>query len=90
MIKNTPEKNDIMNMNHQGKPECQDDYVFRFKIEPKNQDSNPDTLLGEFYSEQIKDLLKIVFFSRDGEKLIPNEFGFLNEPDKKYPIKCTE
>jgi len=88
MMKNTPVKNDIMN--RQSTAECQDDYVFSFKIETKKLDLNPDTLLVEFYKDQIKDLLKIIFFSRDGKKLIPNEFGFLNEPDKKYPIKFTD
>lgn len=89
MVKNAPVKNNVIN--HPGETaEYQDDYVFRFKIEPKEQIPNPDNLLAEFYKEQIIDLLKIVFFSRDGKKLIPNEYGFLNEPDKKYPITFKE
>lgn len=80
---NIPEHQDI----HK---EHQEDYVFRFKIETGKKIPDPDTLLIEFYHEQIIDLLKIVFFSRDGKKLIPNEFGFLNEPGKKFPLTFKE
>ncbi len=64
----------------------EEDYVFRFPIELKECSLNPDTVLIEFYKEQLQDLFKIIFLSKDGVKIIPNEFGFLNEPEKKYPL----
>ncbi|MDY0094800.1 MAG: hypothetical protein RBT80_19065 [Candidatus Vecturithrix sp.] len=66
--------------------EQQEDYIFHFPIKLKECSLNPDTVLLEFYKEQIQDLLKIVFFSKDGEKVMLTEFGFLNEPEIKYPL----
>lgn len=67
-------------------PPPDEEYVFRFKLRPKEQLLPPDQVLEAFYMEQLQDLLKIVFFSRDGEKLLPDRFGFLNKPDVTYPI----
>lgn len=69
-------------------PDVSDEYVFRFKIEPweRQKPSDPDSVLADFYKGQIKDLMKMVFFSRNGEKIIPTEYGFLNDQEKLYPI----
>ena len=66
------------------KPE--EEYVFRFKLRPKEQPLPPDQMLEAFYRDQLQDLLKIVFLCRDGEKLLPDQFGFLNKPDVTYAI----
>jgi hypothetical protein len=61
-----------------------EDYVFRFTVEPRVQPSDPDTVLEGFFRDQLQDLFKVVFFCKDGEKVIPTEFGFLNDQDKRY------
>lgn len=66
--------------------ENETDYVFRFKLEPREKPSDPDAVLVDFFRDQLRDLFKVVFFSKNGEKIIPTEFGFLNDQDKKYPL----
>ena len=75
-----------INLNGTEPLENEEDYVFRFKIKPRENPSDPDTVLVDFFREQLRDLFKIVFFSKDGEKIVPNEFGFLNDQDKKYQL----
>jgi hypothetical protein len=67
-------------------PQPEEEYVFRFKLRPKDQPLPPDQVLEAFYRDQLQDLLKIVFLCRDGEKLLPDQFGFLNKPDVTYAI----
>jgi len=62
------------------------EFVFRFPLNSKICCSNPNDTLRVFFRDQIRDLLKIVSFSKDGKKLLPNEFKFLNDPNKAYPI----
>lgn len=73
-------------INHELDNPKAEDYIFRFKLKTNTPNQNPENVLLEFYQEQLADLLQIIFLSRDGEKLLPNEFGFLNEPDKKFPL----
>ncbi len=68
------------------KIEHEEDYIFRFPLEVQTQPLDTDTMLVNFYKDQIQDLLKIIFFNKNGEKIIPTEFGFLNDPEKTYPI----
>lgn len=65
----------------------EEDYVFRFSLQTRSPHPSPDRVLETFYREQLQDLLRIVFFSRDGRTLLPNEFGFLNQPDVRFPIQ---
>lgn len=67
-------------------PDDKEDYIFRFKIEPREKPSDPDTVLVDFFRDELRDLLKVVFFCRNGEKIIPTEFGFLNDQDKKFTL----
>jgi hypothetical protein len=68
------------------KVNSEEDYVFRFKLDPPEAPSDPDLVLVNFFRSQLRDLFKIVFFSKKGEKIIPDEFGFLNDQDIKYPL----
>lgn len=62
------------------------DFVFRFPLDPGHGASDPDTTLRFFFRDQILDLLKVVSLSKDGNRILPNEFSFLNAPDKTYPL----
>ncbi len=89
MAKNTAEEK-IKLSGIEAQEDDAEDYIFRFNIKPGERSLEPDSVLKDFYRDQIRDLFKIVFFNKDGEKIIPTEFGFLNEQDKKYPLWSDE
>lgn len=66
--------------------EEKEDYVFSFKLKTSEEPVDPDSALVDFFRSQLQDIFNVVFFSKNGEKIIPNEFGFLNNQDKKYTL----
>ncbi|MBW1997831.1 MAG: hypothetical protein JRJ29_07685 [Deltaproteobacteria bacterium] len=69
-----------------GKTDPEDDYIFRFPIKRRNPSSDPDQVLVEFFKDQMRDLLKVIFLSQDGKRLMPTHFGFLHKPGEEYSL----
>lgn len=67
-----------------------DDYVYRFTLNTNKDLKQSEEALETFFNDQLLDLLNIVFLSKDGVKIIPNEFGFLNNQEKMYSLKREE
>jgi hypothetical protein len=64
----------------------EEEYVFRFPLDTRMAGGDPDRMLRDFFRDQIRDLLKIVFLSNNGQKLLPTEFGFLDKPKETFSL----
>jgi hypothetical protein len=69
-------------------PTGDQDFVFRFPLaSPADPAPHPDTMLEEFFRAQIVDLLRVVaLVDREGRKVLPAAFCFLNEPQTMHAL----
>jgi hypothetical protein len=63
-----------------------DEYVFRFPVTVSEHTNDPDEMLRHFFTEQIKDLLKIVSIYENDKKILPTSFSFINDQDRRFNL----
>jgi hypothetical protein len=62
------------------------DYIFRFRLDSHNDESESDEPLVDFVRFQLADLLKIIVLTHNGKRAKVNGFRLLNDMEREHKI----